>query len=296
MKKSLTIALALISIASDKAAATEPGVPPTMPSGATIGVPIGASPPPGFYFGSLNAYFDGDIYIGDDKVAIKKSLAITVQQFQWATDYEILGGVYSASATIPWAYVDQTIFGDQGERTGLSDITLSPLRLSWTVAPGIFVSSGVAFTLPTGSFSTATNAVNEGANTFTTTLSSGFSFLREGWNISGDFNYFMHTTNNATDYHSGDEFLVNWTAMKDVGIFKIGPVGYWRKQVEDDVNNGTFYGGVTNGRAEQVAFGIGLSKQFGSVTASLNYLHDFKKENSLSGDTIYVNFGMPLSF
>lgn len=296
MKKSSTIALALFSIASGDAFATEPGVPPTMPSGATIGVPIGASPPPGFYFGSLNAYFDGDVYNGDSKIAVEKNIAVTVQQFQWATDFEILGGVYSAMATIPWAHVEQNAFGSEADRTGLGDITVSPMRLSWSVAPGIFVSSGVSFTFPTGHFSTTTNSVNSGANAFTTTASSGFSYLRDGWNISSDFNYFFHTTNDATNYRSGDEFLVNWTVMKDVGPFSIGPVGYWRKQVQNDVNNGTFYGGVANGRVEQLAIGVGISKQFGPVTASLNFTHDFERENTLSGDTVFLNFRMPLRF
>jgi hypothetical protein len=294
MKTGLTIALVLSSLLAGQAFATESGVPPAMPSGATVGVPVGASPPPGFYFGSLNAYFTGDVYSGDSKLAIQKSIAVTVQQFQWVSDFKILGGTYSAMATVPWAYVNQNTFGSKADRGGLGDITITPMQLSWSVAPGIFVSSGLGFTLPTGHFSTQNNAVNMGTNTFTTTVSSGFSYLRDGWNISSDFNYFFHTTNKTTNYRSGDEFLINWTVMKDLGPFSIGPVGYWRKQVQEDVNNGSFYGGVANGRAEQVAIGFGISKQFGPVTASLNYTHDIRRQNTLSGDTVFLNFRMPL--
>ncbi|RWI57047.1 MAG: hypothetical protein EOR16_15740 [Mesorhizobium sp.] len=42
--------------------------------------------------------------------------------------------------------------------------------------------------------------------------------------------YATYGKNPVTDYRSGDEFLANWTTMKDIGGFNIGPVGYWRKQ------------------------------------------------------------------
>ncbi|HBF31587.1 transporter [Rhizobium sp.] len=280
----------------NQAHATESAVPPTMPSGATMGVPIGASPPPGLYFGVLNALFNGSVYFNGQQIPVKKTVAVSVGQFQWVPGYTVLGGSYKAMLTIPFIYAHQKAYGESSEQVGLGDITIAPANLSWMIAPGIFMSGGLSFTLPTGSFSTERSYVSTGTNRFATVINTGFSYLRDGWNLSADFNYFFYTKNDNTNYRSGDEFLMNWTAMKDFGAFSFGPVGYWRKQVADDINYGTYYGGVSNGRAEQVGLGFGLSKKFGNVTATLNYTHDVKKENTLSGGTVFLNFVTPIKF
>lgn len=61
-------------------------------------------------------------------------------------------------------------------------------------------------------------------------------------------------------------------------------------------NDGSFYGGTISGRAAQVGQGIGVSKQFGPVEVNLNYVHDFKVENTLGGDKVLLNLTMPLQF
>ncbi|HBF30897.1 transporter [Rhizobium sp.] len=278
------------------ATAGETSVPPTISVGSTAGIAIGASPPPGLYFALINSFIESEAYNDQTKLPIKKNVFVTTTQLQWVTDYKILGGTYKAMATLPWAYQDVTSYGLRRETYGNGDLTLTPVSLSWMLQPGIFVSGGLSFTLPTGSFSTKSNHVNSGSNAFATTTSAGFSYLRNGWNLSADFNYVFHTTNSDTNYRSGDEFVSNWTAMKDFGSFSFGPIGYWRKQVQDDVNNGTFYRGVASGRAQQVGLGVGFSKQFGKVTAGLNFSHDIFRENTLSGGSISLSLRAPISF
>lgn len=39
-----------------------------------------------------------------------------------------------------------------------------------------------------------------------------------------------------------------------------------------------------------------MSKQFGPVEVNLNYVHDFKVENTLGGDKVLLNLTMPLQF
>jgi hypothetical protein len=179
--------------------------------------------------------------------------------------------------------------------SGLGDIFLSPLNISWQLAPGIFVQSGLSFGLPTGSFSADGSKVSLGANVVTTSLDLGFSYLRDGWNASAHMFYFHSGRNDDTDYRSGDEILLNLTAMKDMGDFSLGAVGYWREQVTDDRNYGSAYGGTVAGRAQQVALGLGITRKFGPGELNVNILHDVKARNTLGGDALQLNYTMPLA-
>lgn len=55
------VAAALLCLATG-AGAHEPGVPTAVPSGASMGVPAGASPPPGLYFSSRTGFADFTLY------------------------------------------------------------------------------------------------------------------------------------------------------------------------------------------------------------------------------------------
>ncbi|MDH4414554.1 MAG: transporter [Rhizobium sp.] len=289
----LAIAAALVGTAVQ---AREPGTPTAMPTGATIGVPVGANPPPGLYYSNRNDFLFADVYSGDTKTPIEVDVRASAQQFHWVPGNTIFGGSYRAMFTVPVIWADQSAFGTETDEFGVGDIVVSPFNLSWMIAPGLFVQSGVTLTMPTGKFSTAPGAVNLGSNAFTGAVDVGVSYLANGWNLSAHANYFVHTKNPDTDYRSGDELIVNWTAMKDVGGFSIGPVGYLRQQVTDDRNEGSFYGRGISGKARQFGIGLGLTKNFGPVEANISYVHDFEVENTLGGDRVLVNFTVPLQF
>lgn len=296
MKMRLCVAGLSLLMVESIALAHEPGTPTMMSPGATIGVPVGANPPPGVYYSNRNEILSGQVYSGDDALDFDIDVVSSVQQLHWVPGTTIFGGTYRAMALMPIASGKQNSFGTEGSEFGLGDATISPLNLSWMIAPAVFIQSGVSFGLPTGKFSTAPGSVNLGTNSFNAAFDLGFSYLDDGWNLSAHANYFVYGENTDTDYRSGNEFLLNWTAMKDIGGLRIGPVGYWRKQVTDDKNNGSAYGGTISGRAEQFAVGIGIAKQFGPVEVNINYLHDFHVENTLGGDKVMVNLTMPLKF
>lgn len=265
-----------------------------MPSGGSIGVRVGANPPPGFYYSNRTAYFQGSVYQGSTETPIELDVLSSTQQFHWVPGNEILGGSYRFMLNIPVVNAEQSLPGASGSETGIGDIVVSPLNVSWMLEPGIFVQTGFSFSLPTGRFDTAPGSVNLGSNAPAFAIDAGFSYLRDGWNISAHANYIMHGENPDTNYTSGDEFLLNWTALKDVGGFSIGPVGYLRHQVTDDVNNGPAYGGFANGRAEQYGIGLGVSKNFGPMELNVNYVHDYHVENTSGGSGLMINFTVPL--
>jgi len=280
------------------ALAREPGVPTSMPVGGTMGVPVGASPPPGLYLSSRTGFADFTLYDDNgDEVGVDLSVRDTAFQFIWVPGTKLWGGDYKALTTIPLLSIDQTLSaglgGGQADRLSFGQIEVRPLDVSWQVEPGIFVSTGVSIFAPTGNWS-ASEAVNTQGNFWTVAPSVGFSYLRDGWNASLHAIYFTNTRNNDNDYKSGDELVVNMTALKDVGGWSIGPVGYWRKQITEDDNNGSAFGGGTAGKAEQLGLGLGVTRRIGAAELNVNFTKDIEHKNTVAGDRLWVNVTLPL--
>ncbi|MBN9055158.1 MAG: transporter [Rhizobiales bacterium] len=282
---------------STPVAARQPGVPTSMPPGASMGVPVGASPPPGLYFSSRSGYADLSLYDGDgNRLGADVTVKDTALQFLWVPELNLWGGQYKAFVTVPVLDLDQTLsppFGTgTADRLSLGQIEVHPFDLSWQVAPGTFVSTGFSVFAPTGS-SDATKPVNTQGNFWTFAPSLGFSHLRDGWNLSLNAIYFTNTRNEDNDYRSGDEIQLHMTAMKDFDGWSIGPVGYYRKQVTNDDNKGLAFGGTIAGKAEQLGLGLGVTRQFGPVQANLIYTRDVIHRNTLGGNRLWLNFTVP---
>jgi hypothetical protein len=294
LKIALVAACAMLT-APTLTAAREPGTPFVMSSGASSGVPVGANPPPGLYFSSRSELVFGHIYDPNgDALNIDVDASVMALQLHWVPGFEILGGSYRAMINVPMGNVRVDSFGSKSSTTGVGDVVIAPLNLSWMLQPGVFVQSGISFNLPLGKFDTAAGSVNTGTGAFATALDLGVSYLRDGWNLSAHVNYFMHATNPDTDYRSGDELLVNWTAMKDLGGFSLGPVGYYRRQMTDDVNKGSAYGGTVSGRIEQSGLGLGFTKRFGPRELNINVIKNIHSSNGVGQDKIMINFTLPL--
>ena len=46
--------------------------------------------------------------------------------------------------------------------------------------------------------------------------------------------------------------------------------------------------------AEQVAVGVGFTKNFGATSLNVNYLHDVRVADAVGGDKIQLNLTMPI--
>jgi hypothetical protein len=286
----LLAALGLMALASP-VMAREPGTPAAMPGGATSAVPVGANPPPGLYLSSRSEIFSGDIFDANgDKLLLSLDVKATALQFHWVPGNEIFGGTYRAMMLVP--LVDLSVAGVGN--TGLGDITISPVNVSWMLSPGIFVQTGLSFGVPTGDY-IGLGQANLGNNVLTTGLDVGFSYLKDGWNASIHANYFMYDTNDDNDFQSGDELLVNWTAMKGIANDQsVGLVGYYRNQLKDDTFGGAVFAG--GNRAHALAIGVGYSKRFGPTELNINIMHDVHVENEAGGTKLLVNLFTPLKF
>lgn len=287
----LAMAAIGLSLLAGPTLAREPGTPAAMPGGATAGVPVGANPPPGLYFSSRNEIFFGDIYDGGgNKLPISLDAKATVLQFHWVPGVELLGGTYRAMVLVP--LVNLKVGGTT--KSGIGDITISPINVSWMLSPGVFVQTGLSIGLPTGEY-TGLGQANLGKNVVTTGLDVGFSYLKNGWNASVHANYFRYGRNSANNFKSGDEILINWTAMKSVAEDQsLGLVGYYRKQLKSDTIGAAVFG--AGNRSEVLGLGVGYSRRFGALELNVNLMHDLRARNDAGGTKLQVNLFTPVKF
>lgn len=305
MKKRLrSIAVCLLAITgiAPGAMAREPGVPTAVPAGNMMGIPAGANPPPGLYLNSRSGVWDATLADGDGNDAGQSNkLADTALQLLWVPGWQVLGGSYRALVTLPLISNRQSrsapfpppLQGDSRRRTSGS-LEISPIGLSWQVSPGIFTSAALSLFAPVSSFDTH-KGINGGGDFWTASPSLGGSYLRDGWNISAHAAWFTSTESRSTDYRSGNEVMVNLTALRDMGGYSLGPVAYWRKQLTDDRNKGQYYGGTAADRAEQLGIGLGFAGRLNAVDVNVNITDDVRTRNTIGGPRLWVNLGVPLT-
>ena len=203
-------AIAIGGVASS-ASAMETGTFQNRLNGATIGLPLGAAPPPGLYTGLETAYL-GMVGAIRDTAPETSALAVTgggcaalpalaqAVPLLWVPGWHFLGGTYSASvvqAFYVFTACNQT--GSGGNCNGSGPIVgggfvytntfLQPIALSWNLGGGWFMSAGFNFTSPNGTHTTGTP--NPDYWTFEPSLA--FSYLGSNWVASANFFYDINT-------------------------------------------------------------------------------------------------------
>ncbi|SIT76301.1 Uncharacterized conserved protein [Yoonia rosea] len=292
---------ALALVCATSAVAREPGVLPTIPPGASMGVPIaGPTPVDGIFVSSRSGLSDQTFYDDDgNETPTELTIRDTVLQFAIVPGQQVLGGEYRAFLTVPFIDVEgeniATPFGPvDAENSGVGSMEIRPIDIAWEITPGAFLNAGVSFHTPTGW--DAAELVNPGQNFWTISPSVGYSYLRDGWNASAHLLYFANLENEDNGYTSGDEVMLNLTAMKDVGNdFSAGAVGYWRQQITDDENPDAAYGGFVAERSASAGVGLSVTKQLGPVNLNAMYTTDVLVENTGGGDRFWFNVIVPIA-
>ena len=211
-------AIAIGGVASS-ASAMESGTFQNRLNGATIGLPLGAAPPPGLYTGLETAYL-GMVrrQFGTQRrkpvrsrssgggCAALPAIAQAVPLL-WVPGWNWLwfGGTYSASVVQAF-YVFTTCGepGSGGNCNGAGPISgggfvytntfFQPIALSWKLGGGWFMSAGFAFTAPTARHEQGTP--NPDYWTFEPSLA--FSYLGNNWVASANFFYDINTRSTGT--------------------------------------------------------------------------------------------------
>jgi len=268
--------------------------------GASLMDPTGAAPPPGWYVEETFTYFNlAIVNQSGKKIGVTTTEGDINNQVIWVPKLPtILGASY-------FVYVVEPVRGGNLSVPGLGNLTavgmentvISPLNLSWNLHNGFFVSAGVTFYAPDGTYK-AGNVYNISRNYFSAEFDGAVSYLADGWNLTWRTAFDVSATNPYNGYHSGAGFVTDITALKEFGKFELGGVASWTQQIENDSIHGvTVAASGANGfgnRASVFEIGPAISTKIGIAKVSAYYMHDVEGANYAYGDRYYLKLFVPL--
>jgi hypothetical protein len=227
-------------------------------NGATIGLPLGATPPPGIYTGLETAYLGTQTGGGNSGhgvapfgTTVNPAIAQAVPLL-WVPGWNIFGANYSASVVeafyIFWSCGGPgTTGGGCGGAIPISaggyvfaNTFFQPINLSWNVGGGWFIATAFSVTAPDGTHQTGT----PNPDYWTFEPSIAFSYLGNNWVASANFFYDINTKSQGTccaannTITSGNALYGDLTALYKIGKWSIGPVGYFEYQTTSDTGAG----------------------------------------------------------
>jgi hypothetical protein len=180
-----------------------------------------------------------------------------------------------------------------GSRTGLADTAFTPFILGWHSAK-FHQTLGLDTHLKVGSFDSA-ERVNIGRNYYQFAPFYAFTwFPAKNVDVNAKLRYARNTRNTETDYQSGDEATLEFSAgYHATPAFAFGVNGYLYRQTTDDRQHGVPVNGNGN-RGVVNAIGPYLSYSVTpKVTLVLKVQSEFNARNRPEGTRIWVQARIP---
>jgi len=203
---------------------------------------------------------------GKAAVSMDEKLWINLVTILHTTDIKIFGGRYGFAINLPYilnadvsgsvAVGGYSAFGSQS-MNDFADIAILPVMLAWDHGNHHFIFEPVVY-IPTASYD-PNKALNPGRNYWAFDINGAYTWLnpetmQELSVVSG---IIFNTENPDTDYRSGTEFHLDFTAVQYVskGEFGVGFAGYYYQQLDGD--HGTVTGPINPSDIQGMGVGIG---------------------------------------
>jgi hypothetical protein len=272
------VALTLSALAT-AAHANEFGFGGTMLKPGVVLGAAAAAPPPGLY--GFDQFIDYEAKLVGPGAPVNANGAATtmkgaaaVQGFVYVPGWTFLGATYDAVAAM------SVISSAAGSPINATAVGMhNPYfanELSWKLGDtGFFVKAALGMWAPIGTIQGTSGLDNIGNPWWTFLPNVSFSYLKDGWNLTINTLYEINTENTVTKYLSGDVLHAEFTALKTIGKWTIGPVAYYVGQVTND-RSSAFYGGAINANRFNVwAAGGWVGYDFGPVSLSVWATQEF---------------------
>ncbi len=308
-------ALAIGGVAGS-ASAMESGTFQNRLNGATIGLPLGALPPPGLYTGLETAYLgmlgssgpSTGNYASGTGAGINLPAIAQAVPLLYVPGWNFLGASYAMSvvfafynnngcangfgggncSTNPFSGSSNGVGAGGGYVT--ANPTWNPITLSWNLGGGLFVSAGFNFMAPLGTRITGT----PNPDYWTLEPTFAVSYLANNWVLSGNFFYDINTASAGTcclvnnTITSGNALYGDLTAAYKFGKWEIGPVAYFEVQTTSDTGSGCNLPGVFGSptacaRYQSFALGGLVGYDFGPVDLQVWVTDQLVGNNSPAG-------------
>jgi hypothetical protein len=272
----------------DKSFAVEPGDFTNFLRGGSIGLPLGAAPPPGLYTGLETAIIVNGQWTGNQGIpgtSLRGDVFAGVVPLVWSTGYNIFGGALVLDAVQAF-YTASLWTGGNGDpySVGARPLAIEPVvantawdvSLSWNLGQGLFFGAGFDFVGPDGT--QWKGGPNPDYWSFQPHMA--FSYLANNWLLSANFYYDFNTASRGVccalagtavgnGFLSGQELYLDATAVYRFGKWRLGPVAYLEDQITQDRPGGgigcTYGQGGLCGKVFQFAVGGLVGYDFGPV-------------------------------
>jgi hypothetical protein len=265
----------------------------------------GALPPQGFYFVNYFGFYSGElrndsgnkVNLGGTTPSV--NAAFDAARFVEITHLKFLGAQWGMQVIAP--FVDQSVnLGGTRSRIGQGDVDVDPFLLGWH-GENWHAIAAMDTLLPTGYYDKNDPRVSIGANYYSFEPIFAFTFLpSSGWETSAKLMYNTKTTNLATNYHSGDEFHMDYVVGKHIGRWNAGASGYFLEQLTNDTIGGHIAPAVPGfwgaGREGQV-LGIGPSMSYRNrrhVEFIAQWQEEMLVRNRFGGNKLWFKMIVPL--
>jgi hypothetical protein len=265
----------------------------------------GATPPPGYYYVNYFGFYTGELKnASGGKVNLNgttPSVDATFDAFRFVkmTHFKLLGADYGVHVIVPVVNQSMSLNG-RNSRSSVGDITVDPFILGWH-HPQWHAVAAVDVDLPTGSYNQNDPRVSVGAHYYSFEPLVAFSYMpKSGWEASTKLMYNVKTTNQATDYHSGQEVHADFLIGRHFGGWILGGSGYALKQITDDTVDGQSVAAVPGmwdaGRRGQV-LAAGPSAGYTNkrhMTFMGQWQHETLVRNRFGGDKLWFKMIIPV--
>jgi len=265
----------------------------------------GAAPPPGAYYVNYFGFYSGRLKDGSGHDALLNGTTPTVNatfdafRFAKITRFKLLGADYGAHVVVPVVHQSVNMNGTAGY-SGIGDTIINPIILGWH-HPTWHAVTGVDIYLPTGHYNQNDPRVSTGANYYGFDPLIAFSYMPKlGWEASVKLMYNLKTTNQATNYRSGQEIHTDFAAGKHVGRWMIGVTGYALAQTTCDTVSGQIVPAATglwNSGHKGDVFSIGPSTGYTNsrhMTFMADWQHETLVRIRFGGDKFWFKMIIPI--
>lgn len=236
---------------------------------------------------------------GDKTPGLDFDMKVKAQTARFITvwDKKILGAdVFASELILPYVDVDMSLNTAYGQAKmaddGLGDVTFSPVVLQWNLgAKNNFQTvAGLSMVLPVGSYSEGAN-LNISNHRFALQPTFGLKYKKDnGFEIGASPRISFNWENQATNYKTGTELIIDYMAAYKVGQWKPGVAGYYYTQFQDDEQNGQT---VANSKSRGFAIGPALQYQFKvGALLSASWQKDVMVKNKSENDNFWLSLAI----
>ncbi|MFM0341482.1 SphA family protein [Paraburkholderia fungorum] len=180
-----------------------------------------------------------------------------------------------------------------GHKSGFTDTLLVPIILGWH-SQTYHQTVSVETQVPTGAYD-VTSAVNIGRNYYQIAPTYALTWLpTDRIDISAKFRYAFNTNNRTTNYDSGDEATIEFSAgYRITPALAAGLNGYIYRQTTDDRQNGVVVNGNGNrGRVDALGPYIRYSLT-AKIAMSVKLQQEFDARNRPQGTRVWAQVSLP---